>query len=109
VHPRYGTRVPQNGIDITAPLGTPVRAVAAGSVVYVDWLPGYGRTVILDHGGGFYTLYAHASSVAVHRGDRVVEGQTIAGVGDTDSIRGPCLHFEVRQGEKALNPREWLE
>lgn len=109
VHPRYGTKVPQNGIDIAAPEGTPIRAVAAGSVVYVDWLPGYGRTVILDHGGGFYTLYAHASSVGVRRGDRVKDGQTIAQVGDTDSVRGTCLHFEVRQGEKAMNPREWLE
>jgi septal ring factor EnvC (AmiA/AmiB activator) len=109
VNPRYGTRVPQNGIDIAAPEGTPVRAVAAGSVVYVDWLPGYGRTVILDHGGGFYTLYAHASSFAVRRGDQVTPGQSIASVGDTDSVRGTCLHFEVRQGEKALNPREWLE
>jgi murein hydrolase activator len=109
VHPRYGTRVPQNGIDIAAPEGTPIQAVAAGSVVYVDWLPGYGRTVILDHGGGFYTLYAHASGVSVHRGESVKGGQTIAQVGDTDSVRGTCVHFEVRQGEKALNPREWLE
>lgn len=109
VNPRYGTRVPQNGIDIAAPEGTPIRAVAAGTVVYVAWLPGYGRTVILDHGGGFYTLYAHASSFAVGRGDQVVPGQAIAGVGDTDSVRGTILHFEVRQGEKALNPREWLE
>jgi murein hydrolase activator len=109
VNPRYGTRVPQNGIDISAPDGTPIRAVAAGTVVYVDWLPGYGRTVILDHGGGFYTLYAHASAVSVSRGAGVTAGQAIAQVGDTDSVRGPCLHFEVRQGEKALNPREWLE
>ena len=109
VNQRYGTRVPQNGIDIAAPEGTPILAVAAGVVVFVAWLPGYGRTVILDHGGGFYTLYAHASSFGVGRGDHVTPGQSIASVGDTDSVRGTCLHFEVRQGEKALNPREWLE
>jgi murein hydrolase activator len=108
VHPKYGTRVKQNGIDIAAAEGTPIRAVAPGVAVYVDWLPGYGRTVILDHGSGYYTLYAHASSVSVARGAKVKEGQVIAAVGDTDSVKGTCLHFEVRQGEKALNPREWL-
>jgi murein hydrolase activator len=108
VHPRYGTQVPSNGIDIAAPSGTPVRAVGAGVVEFVDWLPGYGRTVILNHGSGYYTLYAHASSVAVRRGEKVSAGQVIAAVGDTDSIKGECLHFEIRQGQRALNPKEWL-
>jgi septal ring factor EnvC (AmiA/AmiB activator) len=108
VHPKYGTRVKQNGIDIAAPEGTPIRAVAPGVVVYVDWLPGYGRTVIVDHGAGYYTLYAHAASVSVRRGEKVTAGQVIAAVGETDSVKGSCLHFEVRQGEKALDPREWL-
>ncbi len=108
VNPRYGTRVPQNGIDIGAAEGTPFHAVAPGRVVYVDWLPGYGRTVILDHGSGYYTLYAHAATVSVRRGEEIRDGQVIGTVGDTDSIKGHCLHFEVRQGERALNPREWL-
>jgi len=107
-HPEYGTRVPQNGIDIAAEEGSAIRAVAPGATVYVDWLPGYGRTVILDHGSGYYTLYAHAQSVAVRKGESVAAGQIIARVGDTDSVKGSCLHFEVRQGERALNPREWL-
>jgi septal ring factor EnvC (AmiA/AmiB activator) len=108
VHPKYGTRVKQNGIDIAAAEGAAIAAVAPGVAVYVDWLPGYGRTVILDHGSGYYTLYAHASAFSVQRGDRVQAGQVIARVGETDSIQGTCLHFEVRQGEKALNPRDWL-
>ncbi len=108
VNPKYGTSVPSNGIDIASPEGTPVRAVAPGLVEFVDWLPGYGRTVILNHGSGYYTLYAHAASVAVRRGEKVTAGQQIATVGDTDSVKGACLHFEVRQGERALSPREWL-
>jgi len=108
VHPKYGTQVPRNGIDIEAEAGAPIRAVAAGVVEFVDWLPGYGRTVILNHGGGYYTLYAHASTTLVRRGERVAPGQEIARVGDTDSLSGPCLHFEIRAGEKALNPRGWL-
>ncbi len=109
VNPRYGTRVPSNGIDIAAAEGTPIRAVGPGLVEFVDWLPGYGRTVILNHGSGFYTLYAHASAVEVERGQQVAGGTEIARVGDTDSVKGFCLHFEIRQGERALNPREWLQ
>ncbi len=108
VHPIYGTRTPMNGIEIAAEVGTPITAVAAGKVEYVDWLPGYGSTVILDHGGGYYTIYAHASEILVTRGASVTAGQIIAKVGDTDSIRGACLHFEVRHNEEALNPRDWL-
>jgi len=109
VHPIYHTRTPMNGIEIAAPIGTPIVAVAAGKVEYVDWLPGYGSTVILDHGGGYYTIYAHASEILVSQGASVTAGQTIAKVGDTDSIRGACLHFEVRHDEEALNPRDWLK
>ncbi|MCA9726866.1 MAG: peptidoglycan DD-metalloendopeptidase family protein [Candidatus Eisenbacteria bacterium] len=108
VHPKYGTKVPQNGIIIAAPEGTPIQAAASGRVEFVDWYDGYGRTVILNHGGGFYTLYAHASAVLVHRGDTVTAGEEIARVGDTDSVRGFCLHFEVRRQQDALDPRDWL-
>jgi septal ring factor EnvC (AmiA/AmiB activator) len=109
IHPKYKTRVPMNGIVIAAPEGTPIRAVAPGRVEFVDWYPGYGRTIILNHGSGYYSLYAHASEVLVARGAEVRAGQEIARVGDTDSIRGPCLHFEVRRGVDALDPRDWLQ
>jgi murein hydrolase activator len=108
LHPRFGTKVPSNGVDIAVPSGTRVSAVAAGTAEFVDWLSGYGRCVILNHGGGFYTLYAHCSRVLIARGAKVAANQAIAESGDTDSIKGPCLHFEIRRGEEAMNPEEWL-
>jgi septal ring factor EnvC (AmiA/AmiB activator) len=108
VHPRFGTKVPNKGIDIGASQGEPIVAVASGIVEFVDWLSGYGRCVILNHGDGYYTLYAHCSRVLVAQGARVSEGQRIAEAGDTDSVKGSCLHFEIRHHEKALDPREWL-
>ncbi len=108
LHPRFGTKVPSNGIDISAPAGAAIAAVAPGLAEFVDWLPGYGRTVIINHGGGYYTLYAHCSRVLVPKGAQVAEGQRIADVGDTDSVKGTCLHFEIRRGQEAMNPQEWL-
>ncbi len=108
IHPRYGTRVQFEGIEIAAPMGEPVLAVAPGEVVYSGWFEGYGRTVILAHGGGFYTVYGHCSSLSVRKGERVEERQEIARVGDTDSIKGSCLYFELRRGREALDPRRWL-
>jgi len=108
VHPRYGTRVEQKGIEIGAAEGTPIRAVAAGRVAYRGWLAGYGHTVILDHGEGFFTLYAHAAEILAGAGASVAGGEPIARVGSTDSIRGSCLHFEVRRGSRALDPSAWL-
>jgi len=108
MHPRFGTKVPSNGIDIAVPAGTKVAAVAAGTAEFVDWLSGYGRCVILNHGGGFYTLYAHCSRILIAQGAKVAAGQAIAETGDTDSIKGACLHFEIRRGEVAMNPEEWL-
>lgn len=109
MHPRFKTKVPSNGIDIAAPSGAPVKAVAAGTAEFVDWLPGYGRCVILNHGGGYYTLYAHCSKVLVAAGDKVDPGRRIAEVGDTDSVKGTCLHFEIRLGQDAMDPEEWLK
>lgn len=108
VHPRYGTRVRQKGIEIAAPEGTPVKAVSGGWVVYEGWLEGYGKTVILNHGEGYFTLYAHASEVVVARGEEVGAGQVVARVGSTDALKGPALHFEIRQGSEALDPARWL-
>jgi septal ring factor EnvC (AmiA/AmiB activator) len=109
MHPRFGTKVPSNGIDIAAPAGAPIVAVAAGTIEFVDWLPGYGRCVIVNHGGGFYTLYAHCSRTLVAKGAKVAAGQKVAEVGDTDSVKGTILHFEIRKGQDAMNPEEWLQ
>jgi len=108
-HPVYHTQVENKGIEIQAAEGTPVRAVMSGRVVYEGWLEGYGRTVVLDHGNGFFTLYAHASETLVSRNDKVEEGQAIARVGSTDSLLGAALYFEIRQEARALDPLRWLK
>jgi septal ring factor EnvC (AmiA/AmiB activator) len=107
-HPTYGTATFNSGIDIQADAGDAIRAVADGQVEFVDWVAGYGKTVILSHGDGYYTLYAHASRVLVSPGDRVKARDSIALVGSTDSLRGDCLRFELRKGGKAVNPLPWL-
>jgi septal ring factor EnvC (AmiA/AmiB activator) len=106
--PRYGTRIPHKGIGIAAAEGTEIKAVAAGKVIYAGWLEGYGNTVILDHGKGFFTLYAHASRIQVAGEQRVGAGAVVARVGSTDSLTGPGLHFEIRLGAEALDPERWL-
>ena len=107
-HPKFGTQTRNNGIDIAAPQGTPFRAVAAGRVEFAEWLEGYGNCIILNHGGGYYTLYAHALDLAVRKGQDVEVGHAIGRVGATDSIRGECLHFEVRKGSAPQDPTAWL-
>jgi septal ring factor EnvC (AmiA/AmiB activator) len=108
VHPRFGTATFRHGVDIEAREGAPIRAVHAGSVLYRGWLRGYGNLIILDHGSGYYTLYAHASELLVDEGDRVMAGQAIARVGETGSLAGPRLYFEVRYQGRAEDPAEWL-
>jgi septal ring factor EnvC (AmiA/AmiB activator) len=107
-HPEWGTKVRNNGLDIRAPEGTPVRCVGDGRVEMVDWLPGYGQSVIVNHGQGYYSIYSHLGSTSVASGDRVAAGQTLGGVGDTGSLKGPCLHFEMRKGREAQDPAAWL-
>jgi len=103
------TRIPRHGIGIKAPVGTPVRAVAAGTVSLVGPLGLYLTTVLLDHGGGYYTFYAYLNDATVRQGDHVVRGQVIGHVGGESSDEGPHLHFEIRgQGGIALDPGNWL-
>jgi septal ring factor EnvC (AmiA/AmiB activator) len=109
-HPEYGTITMNSGIDIEAKFGEPVRSVARGRVEYVSWLDGYGRTLIINHGGGFYTVYAHLSEVRVGEAQTVVPGQVIGTAGDSGSLDGPKLHFEIRSGQNAgsVDPMKWL-
>jgi len=108
----YGTEaggVHNDGINIAAPVGTPVVAAAAGTVAYVgNELRGYGNLVLLKHQGGYLTAYAHNSTVLVHKGDRVTRGQTIARVGATGAVKEPQLHFEIRNGRNPVNPATLL-
>lgn len=106
---KWGTVVPNNGIDITAPIGTPVHAVAKGRVDYVsEDFESYGQMVILNHGDGYYTLYAHLSEIAVAVGQEIPAGTTIGKSGDTGSLKGAVLHFEVRKGGASIDPESWL-
>jgi septal ring factor EnvC (AmiA/AmiB activator) len=107
-NPRFNTATYNSGIDIAAAFGTPIAAVSKARVDYVSWLDGYGKCAILNHGGGFYTLYAHASEILVAVGKEVAAGEVIGRVGDTGSTIGTALHFEIRQGKTALNPLDWF-
>ena len=108
VHPVYRTEVINNGIDIRAARGTPVKAVEAGKVVYVDWNGGYGLSLILDHDGGYYSVYTHLDRALVSINQQVSRGQSVATVGESGSLEGPKLHFEIRQGSRAIDPIGWL-
>lgn len=103
-----GLKIANPGIDIKASYGTRVKAAATGKVIYVSWLRGYGQFIIIDHGRSFYTLYANLSSVSVDVGDDVIAGQAIAEVGESGTLEGPRLHFELRHKKKQLNPVDWL-
>jgi septal ring factor EnvC (AmiA/AmiB activator) len=108
VHPRFGTKTFRNGIDIEVAEGTDIKAVYPGHVVYTGWFRGYGNLIIVDHGGEYYTLYAHAAEIRVSEGDDVKQGQSIGTVGDTGSLQGPRLYFEVRHQGKPQDPSQWL-
>jgi len=108
VHPRFGTKTFRNGIDIEVAEGTSITAVYPGHVVYTGWFRGYGNLIILDHGGESYTLYAHAAEIRVAEGDDVRQGQALGTVGDTGSLGGPRLYFEVRHQGKPVDPVQWL-
>jgi septal ring factor EnvC (AmiA/AmiB activator) len=108
VHPRFGTRTFRNGVDIEANGGRDVAAVFGGHVIYTGWFKGYGNLIILDHDNEYYTLYAHMAEVGVKEGDDVRQGQRIGTVGDTGSLEGPRLYFEVRYQGKPQDPEQWL-
>lgn len=98
----------QSGVDIRVERGEPVRSVFKGEIMFAQWLKGYGNLVIINHGDNYYTLYAHVEEVFKKKGERVGTGEVIATAGDTGSIKGLCLHFEVRHHGKPVNPMKWL-
>ncbi len=107
---RFGPRGAghHDGIDVSAPVGTPVTAARAGRVLYSDTLRGYGNLIILEHGGGYATVYAHNRENLARVGDTVKQGDVIARVGETGKTSGPNLHFEIRKDNVARNPLYFL-
>ena len=108
VNPRFNTVTVQKGIDLRAPLGASVSAVSTGTVVFSGWLKGYGNLVIIDHGGGYHSLYAHLASSQVEVGNEVEEGEEVGKIGDTGSLKGAYLYFEIRKQGQAVDPQPWL-
>jgi len=99
----------QSGIDIKVERGEPVRSVFKGEVMFAQWLKGYGNLMIINHGDNYYTLYAHVEEIFKKKGEIVDTGEVIATAGDTGSIKGVCLYFEVRHHGKPVNPMKWLK
>jgi septal ring factor EnvC (AmiA/AmiB activator) len=99
----------QRGINIKADRGEPIQAVYAGRVLFANWFKGYGNMIILDHGDHYYTVYAHAEEVFKAQGELVEAGEVIATVGDSGSMTGPALHFEVRHHGKPEDPLNWIK
>jgi len=108
VNPKFNTVTVQNGVDVDAPAGAPVRAVAPGRVVHAGWFKGYGNLVIVDHGEGYHTLVAHLGSMQTAMGEEVEAGSVLGTVGDSGSLKGTYLYFEIREKGRPIDPRPWL-
>ncbi|MEN5118152.1 peptidoglycan DD-metalloendopeptidase family protein [Luteimonas sp. TWI662] len=109
----FGGRLPDgsssNGVLIGAAAGTPVKAVADGTVVFAEWMTGYGMLLIVDHGNGYMSLYAHNDALLRKTGDAVKRGDTVASVGNSGGQGRSGLYFELRQNGKPVNPTTWLQ
>lgn len=99
----------RSGIEIKADRGEPIRTVCDGQVIYADWFKGYGNMIIINHGDNYYTIYAHAEELFTSKGDTVEMGEVVATVGDSGSMIGPSLHFEVRHHGKPVDPLQWIK
>ncbi len=98
----------QNGIEIKAPMGAEIRAVLSGKVLYADWFKGFGNIVIIDHGDHTFTVSGYCSELLKKPGDAVSQGEAIALIGSSGSLKGPCLYFEIRHHGKPQDPMEWV-
>ena len=108
VDPDSGMVMVQKGIDLRAPNLAPVRAVFKGTVVFADRFKGFGRMVIVEHPGGFYTLYSHLAKIKVKSGRQVNQYNVLGLLGESESTKGPYLYFEIRRGKKPVDPLRWL-
>jgi septal ring factor EnvC (AmiA/AmiB activator) len=108
-NPKYNITNFRSGIDIKADQGEPIRSVFNGKVIFSEWFKGYGNMIIIDHGNSYYTVYAHLEETFKSKGDAVDAGEVIATLGDTGSMTGAKLYFEVRHHGKPMNPLNWLK
>jgi septal ring factor EnvC (AmiA/AmiB activator) len=99
----------QSGITIKADRGEPIRAVYSGQTLFSSWFKGFGNMIIIDHGNHYYSVYAHLEEQFKSKGDPVEAGEVIATVGDTGSLTGAGLHFEIRHHGKPMNPLGWIK
>jgi len=107
--PEFSTISFNKGIEIVADEGSEIEAIFDGKVIYSDWFKGYGNIVIIDHGGGYYTISGHASDLFKKVGEQVNKGEAIGLVGDTGSLKGSNLYFEIRHHGQPLDPLNWLK
>jgi murein DD-endopeptidase MepM/ murein hydrolase activator NlpD len=107
-HPILHIARPHEGIDVTAPAGSPIEAPAGGTIRDAGWESGYGNTVVIDHGFGIVTKFAHASKILVRVGQRVSRGQRIALVGNTGLATAPHLHYEVHVNGRPVDPLRYV-
>jgi len=107
-HPQFNSYTMNNGISIAAPTGADVHAIYAGKVIFAEYFKGYGNMVIVDHGGGYFSLYAHNAKIAKKVGTNVEKNDILASVGDVDSANGPMLYFEIRYQGKPVDPAPWV-
>ncbi|TGU70854.1 peptidase M23 [Geomonas terrae] len=107
-HPDFDSFTVSNGISIQAPAGSAIHAIDDGEVIFANYFKGYGNMIIVDHGEGFFSLYAHASSIAKRVGAKVTRNEVLASVGDVDSTKGPMLYFEIRYQGKPVDPSPWF-
>ncbi|MHB8731941.1 MAG: LysM peptidoglycan-binding domain-containing M23 family metallopeptidase [bacterium] len=108
IHPIFGSREFHTGVDIATRYGSPVVAARAGVVRFVGWKSGYGRIIVIAHGGGIETAYSHLSAALVNPGQRVAQGQMIGRIGSSGWSTGPHLFFEVRRNGVPMDPARYL-
>jgi len=109
VDPRFNTLINNNGIEIALSEGTDIKAIFGGRVIYADRFKGYGKVIIIDHGEGYYSLSAHASRLLKKVGQTALKGEVVGLAGDTGSLSGTHLYFEIRYKGKTIDPLEWLK
>ena len=107
-HPEFNSFTYSKGLSISASSGTEIKAIYEGSVIFANYFKGFGNMIIVDHGGGYFTLYAHASHLSKKVGAEVARLETIGSVGDVDSSKGSMLYFEIRHQGKPVDPADWV-